>query len=840
MLTHQDLQQNEGQFASLQPFQGLINGDQARPFFLKSGLPPNILAQIWQLSDLNKDGKLDRLEFSIAIRLIRNSLSGMQLPNFLPESMKQLANAAPPPAMLNQSIPALPARPTSAYGSLPATPTIGMTSQMYGSMNAGGYRPAPIAPSSVSSAPSFTMGIKVLGDWSIPQQLKLRFCQHFNQLDRNRVGLLTGAQARGVLGESQLPTNLLAQIWTMSDVNKDGCLSIEEFCVAMFLIEMLKAGYALPTSLPPELSSFCHRSKTASPLVDPNQPPPQKTQMKTFEDKRRDNLDRGQAELERRRQILREEEERRRAEIERKEREEAERRERERQELERRRDAEREAERLLEMEREKERAAEEEKLKAEREQARKLLEHERLKELEKIRIRDLENQQQHEVEKTTQIQQRHKTMTFQLQALDEKSQRLNTEITEARDGIIEITGEIEKMRESRDQKVARINELQTKSQQFAVQCERLSHENLQLQSECQKTFSRTQQIENLKTQIVEKNDLIVSTEQEIQNAKTRLSNQEKLVNEVKTSEFESGKDKLQKVVETYNQLVDKFLLLKQQAQEKKRKQSLAQQQEAAAASMVQRQDSSSQLYTLPPDVNTSSNGFESNFTPDFGSAFGATAQQQMANQLSWETGSVLVKYRALFEFVARSEDELSLQPGDVVLVFEGHASEPGWLAGQIKDKVGWFPASFAEPAAAKKTITSAVSITTPTSPSMEPLESIKEDPAEKESEFAADFGSAFSNNAAPVATTVNNTFINGTTASSSIASSATVASIYPVVASALYDAPQALMNYASALSTKSESNNSIKDSNASIICVGSAFISGRPEMTQNFRSIEAI
>lgn len=86
------------------------------------------------------------------------------------------------------------------------------------------------------------MGIKELGDWSIPQHLKLRFSQQFNQLDKNRVGVLTGVQARGVLGESKLPTNVLAQIWTMSDVNKDGCLSIEEFCVAMHLIEMVKVG----------------------------------------------------------------------------------------------------------------------------------------------------------------------------------------------------------------------------------------------------------------------------------------------------------------------------------------------------------------------------------------------------------------------------------------------------------------------------------------------------------------------------------------------------------------------------------------------------------------------
>lgn len=65
----------------------------------------------------------------------------------------------------------------------------------------------------------------------------------------------------------------------------------------------------MPTTLPVELKSFCNRSKTASPFViDPTQPPPQKNApLKTFEDKRRDNLDRGQIELERRRQILREE-----------------------------------------------------------------------------------------------------------------------------------------------------------------------------------------------------------------------------------------------------------------------------------------------------------------------------------------------------------------------------------------------------------------------------------------------------------------------------------------------------------------------------------------------------
>lgn len=105
VLSAVECHQGEEQFLLLQPVNGHINGDQVRPFLLKSGLPPNVLAQvnfiififkftlllkIWQLADLNKDGKLDRLEFFIAMRLVRNCLNGIALPPSLPESMKQL------------------------------------------------------------------------------------------------------------------------------------------------------------------------------------------------------------------------------------------------------------------------------------------------------------------------------------------------------------------------------------------------------------------------------------------------------------------------------------------------------------------------------------------------------------------------------------------------------------------------------------------------------------------------------------------------------------------------------------------------------------------------------
>lgn len=59
-----------------------------------SSLPPHVLmyspySPFRALSDLNKDGKMDQQEFSIAMKLIKLKLQGQQLPVVLPPIMKQ-------------------------------------------------------------------------------------------------------------------------------------------------------------------------------------------------------------------------------------------------------------------------------------------------------------------------------------------------------------------------------------------------------------------------------------------------------------------------------------------------------------------------------------------------------------------------------------------------------------------------------------------------------------------------------------------------------------------------------------------------------------------------------
>ncbi|XP_060908263.1 intersectin-2a isoform X1 [Labrus mixtus] len=88
-ITPEERGKHDKQFDTLAPVLGYVSGEQARKFFLQSGLPPSVLAEIWNLADMDSDGKMDRLEFSMAMKLIKIKLQGRNLPSSLPIIMKQ-------------------------------------------------------------------------------------------------------------------------------------------------------------------------------------------------------------------------------------------------------------------------------------------------------------------------------------------------------------------------------------------------------------------------------------------------------------------------------------------------------------------------------------------------------------------------------------------------------------------------------------------------------------------------------------------------------------------------------------------------------------------------------
>ena len=88
----------------------------------------------------------------------------------------------------------------------------------------------------------------------------------------------------------------------LADYDKDGRLSSDEFAVAMFLVEKAVKGIPPPTVLPPELQP----KKPQQQLLGGGAQSP--ALFTNFEDKRKENFEKGRAELERRRKMIQEKE----------------------------------------------------------------------------------------------------------------------------------------------------------------------------------------------------------------------------------------------------------------------------------------------------------------------------------------------------------------------------------------------------------------------------------------------------------------------------------------------------------------------------------------------------
>jgi hypothetical protein len=455
--------------------------------------------------------------------------------------------------------------------------------------------------------------------------------------------------------------------------------------VDVHLCEQASLGNPPPGKLPPDLipPSFRRGPRTASISSQGSAPleqDPAATLLQTsFEDKRKENFEKGQAELERRRKALLDQQRKEAEERERKEREEIERREKARQEAERKRME--ELERQMREQQEQERMKEEERKRQaeQREAARREMERQRQLEWEKQRLQELQQQRQREQENVLKLKAKSQSLTIELSSLNEQVKELSQKICDTRLGVSNVKTTIDGMRSTRDSQMQEMSQLKNKLKEQNTKLLALSQEKVKLEAKNKLNAQMGGQdadqakiafenkeitIKNLREKIEDMQQQIEGKLSDIENNNTQLTELRTqlrtLVSECETL-YDVYEDKRSKVLEMKNS--NKNL-----------------DYNASWKTTDAWGEGGTEASTNWPVDNW---GTTTTTTPPTG-----TAQQG-------DAGSV--RYRALYEFVARNSDEISFQPGDIINVPTKQTGEPGWLAGEIRGHTGWFPESYVEP-----------------------------------------------------------------------------------------------------------------------------------------------
>ncbi|CDZ96650.1 Synaptic vesicle protein EHS-1 and related EH domain proteins [Phaffia rhodozyma] len=294
------------QMAGPSPTDGRLMADKATAIFLKSKLPSQQLGQIWDLADTHDRGSLDQTDFIVGMYFIQAIMSGKirEVPLVLPPGLYETASGSQPvggpsvglrqmtasPAPISrqvtgQQIQAQPATPVQRQltGQQPLNaPTSYMSPHLTGGSFSAFSSSTPLQQSSPFGS-SFTPAPQTVQvPWDVTPAEKQASDKFFAQLDKFGRGVIEGDVAVPFMLESKLSELVLATIWDLADIRKEGNLTEDEFAVAMHLIKAKIAGKELPATLP--LSLVPPSLREVQPAPQPAAANPQRDLFDAFND----------------------------------------------------------------------------------------------------------------------------------------------------------------------------------------------------------------------------------------------------------------------------------------------------------------------------------------------------------------------------------------------------------------------------------------------------------------------------------------------------------------------------------------------------------------------------
>uniref|UniRef100_A0A3B4U957 Epidermal growth factor receptor substrate 15-like 1 n=1 Tax=Seriola dumerili TaxID=41447 RepID=A0A3B4U957_SERDU len=244
----------EGIFESLSPVKGLLPGDKVRPVLINSKLPLDVLGKIWDLSDVDKDGHLDKDEFTVAMHLVYRAMEKEPIPASLPASLIPPSKRKKSAGALPGAVAVLPALSGFMAGPAPLKDTLRSTPPLVSA--------SPLTTSTVNLSPKHSFKSTV--NWVVPVADRERYNDIFKQTDSDNDGLVTGSEVIEIFMQSSLSQTMLAQIWGLADTKQTGKLTREQFSLAMYLIQQkVIKGVDPPSALTPDMIPPSERTATS-------------------------------------------------------------------------------------------------------------------------------------------------------------------------------------------------------------------------------------------------------------------------------------------------------------------------------------------------------------------------------------------------------------------------------------------------------------------------------------------------------------------------------------------------------------------------------------------------
>lgn len=271
------------------------------------------------------------------------------------------------------------------------------------------------------------------------------------------------------------------------------------------------------------------------------------------------------------------------------------------------------------------------------------MERQRQLEWEKQRLQELQQQRQKEQENVLKLKAKNQSLTIELSSLNDQVRELSQKICDTRVGVSNVKSTIDGMRSTRDTQMQEMSQLKNKLKEQNSKLLTLSQEKVKLEAKNKLNMQLNDpQAEDNKAAFDNK-------EITIKNLKEKVEEMQKQINN-KMSDIENNNSQLTDLRVQLSTLVSECGSLYTVYEEKKNK------------------------------VLKMKN---SNKNADYGSAWRddrGWGDSENQNAADWPVNSDwgaeetspaipgIVRYRALYEFVARNQDEVSFQPGDVINV----------------------------------------------------------------------------------------------------------------------------------------------------------------------------